>query len=130
MGYKDPEKKRAWEAAYRAAHPEDPAKRRVRDCAHRDAKREELKAYSRAYYAAHREQGRDYAKARNAAHPEYQRVYRAAHKEQRRAYAAAEMELGGERVNVNTMPPEFREVALLLKQARQVIRNQRTGGTP
>ena len=52
MGHKDPEQRRAYNAAYHAAH------------------REQRRAYSAAYRAAHPEQGAAYSAAYRAANPE------------------------------------------------------------
>ncbi len=59
--YSSREKKRAYAAAYNAAH------------------REEKRAYDAAYNAAHREERRAYDAAHDAAHREKKRAYNAAH---------------------------------------------------
>ena len=75
MPYKDPEKRRAYNAAYRAAH------------------REENRAYNAAYYVANREKESARNKAYRAANPEMVRVSQAAHRaansEKRSAYNAS-----------------------------------------
>jgi hypothetical protein len=90
MAHKDPEKRRAYDAAYHAAHPE---KRRASSAAYRAAHPEEVRAYNAAYRAAHPEEVRAYDAAYHAAHPEegraYSAAYRAAHREEQRAYSAA-----------------------------------------
>jgi 5-methylcytosine-specific restriction endonuclease McrA len=73
--YKDPEVKRASDAAYRATHREEQA---AYQAAYRAAHREEQAAYQAAHYAAHREEKAVYDAA-----------YRAAHREERLAYDAA-----------------------------------------
>jgi hypothetical protein len=99
MPRKDPEERRAYRRAYQ-------------------------RAYRRAYRAAHREEDR----ARFA-------VYRASHPEQIRArcavYNAAhpEVYLAGERTQIDQLPPELRQVALLIRETRRIIRSQRSGGT-
>ena len=127
MPYSDPALKRAWSRAYRAAHREE---ERARSRAYRAAHREKYRAWSRAYRAAHREECRAYWAVRNAGEEgrAYYAAYRAAHREERArtdaAYGAAVLCVGGERINFNTLPPELREVAVLLKQTRKAIRTR------
>jgi hypothetical protein len=105
--HKDPAARRAYRVAYDAAHREDNVRRQTAWVAAHPAAR---KAYKAAYDAAHREEIRA-----------YQSTYYA-------AYGAAVVALGGEVVNFNTMPPQLREVAVLLKQVRKATQNMNAGG--
>jgi hypothetical protein len=90
MPYKDPEERRAYQAAYRAAHHEE---KLAHDAAYYAAHREQLLAYQAAYRAAHHKEKRAYQAAYYAAHREERRTkiaaYAAAHREKKRAYNAA-----------------------------------------
>jgi hypothetical protein len=66
-----------------------------------------------------------------------QRAWRQANPDRMRAKHQREAErhprvrlMDGTRVRVSTLPSEAQEVALLLKQARQAIRNAKSGGAP
>lgn len=96
------------------------------------------------YHDAVRQRERE---TRSAINREAERVrrqaYREAHREERRArwrlkywryrqtfltYSRAKIRLGGgERIHPNRLPPEWKEIALLLKNWRQSIREQRRG---
>ena len=90
MPYKDPEKRRANGAAYRAAHRDEI---RARKAAYYIAHRAEILAYHVAYHAAHKEESRAWAAKYYAAHKEESRIYHAAynveHRETKLAWQAA-----------------------------------------
>lgn len=92
MPFKDPEQKRAYQAArhvahreednarsaaWRAAHPEE---ERARRAAHYADHQEEEKAKSVAYYANHPEERKAYSRAHYATHPEEVLARNAAHR--------------------------------------------------
>ena len=112
-----------------------------------EAHREEVLARQKRYRStdAYRASHRAYAASRRRAGLVDKRGtsqtggYYWAHRAERLAYAADyhkrvgrhtsshEVRLLGERVDLNTMPPEVRELGLLLKKARQIIQVSRTG---
>ena len=79
MSYKDKEKEKAYQKAYRQAHREE---RRAYQKAYNKSHREELKAYSQT----HREERSAYHKAYRQAHREELKAYSQTHREERRAY--------------------------------------------
>jgi hypothetical protein len=84
------ERRKTYQAAYRAGHKEEhKAYRAARNAVHK----EEHKAYRAAYYAAHKEEIKAHCAAYQAAHKEEikacRAVYRAAHKEEIKARSAA-----------------------------------------
>jgi hypothetical protein len=76
MPYKDPEKKRAYRAAYRAANLE---KARARNAAWRAANPEKARAFRAVYRAANLEKERAQNVAWRAANPEKERARKAAY---------------------------------------------------
>jgi hypothetical protein len=75
MAYKDPEKRRAYNAAWRAANPE---KRRASNAAWATANPEKRRASNAAWYAANSEKKRASIAAWRAANPDKIRGYNAA----------------------------------------------------
>lgn len=90
MPLKDPDKRRAYNTTYRAAHPE---LGRASNAAWHATHREERRASATAYYAAHHEERGTYLAAYRATHREELRIkaraWGTAHREERRVYDAA-----------------------------------------
>jgi hypothetical protein len=76
MPYKDKEKERAYQAAYRTANQE---KVRAAKKKYRTANQERLRAYDKEYYAANLEKKREYCKDYRVLNREKAREYRAAY---------------------------------------------------
>ena len=109
--------------------PEQRTRARARSRAYYQAHLEEQRARSRAkkrvYDQAHREEQRAYARAYYQAHLEEQRT-----RTRMRARMRVRIWVNGERINLDTMPEEFRITGLLINQLRKAIRNpNRAGGT-
>jgi len=66
--------------------PEERERRRAYDAAYRAAHSEERRAYRAAYDAAHSEERRAYYAAYDAAHSEERRAYRAAYRADKRTH--------------------------------------------
>jgi hypothetical protein len=115
MPYKDPAKKRAWAAAKRL-DPAEQERSRAYGRAHYAANRERLQAQARAYLEqpGKREQQREAVRRWREVHGEAWRI----------EHQRAVLMLNGELVNANSLPPEAREVAVLLKQVRRIIRGE------
>lgn len=113
-------RKRSSQRAYDAAHPYDAHRR--------DPKKN--RAATRAYAAAHPDRIAAYRASHRKEASARTRAWRQSHPEQHRAYRRAFMGCAGDTINLNTLPPELKELALLLKRARQLIRNQKEGTTP
>jgi hypothetical protein len=77
MAYKDPEKKRAYQAAWHAAHREE---ERAKSAEYRAMYPDKVRASCAAYDAVHREERRAYAAAFAAANPEKIRARAAAYR--------------------------------------------------
>jgi len=132
-------RRRAWYAA-------NAEEERARDRAWKATHQEQIRAQALARYHADPAKARANQRKSKESHPDTVRAavrsWRLAHPDEIRAYArswyAAHRErvnsrvisLGNEMVYLGTMPPEFREVALLLKEWRKVIRQQTRGETP
>lgn len=101
MPYKDPAKKRAADAAYRATHREEirayitawhvahPEKERIYQAAYAATHRAKLRARATAYYQAHRAEAAAYHEAHRAKRRAKSAAYSAAHPDEKRARSAA-----------------------------------------
>jgi hypothetical protein len=111
---RDAEKVRTNKAVYRAAH------------------REEIATYNRVYSVAHREERNARDRVLYVTNPDKKRA-------RNRAYYSAccerlnardrvrRIRVCGEQLNLDTLPPQVRELGLLLKQARRVIQESTKG---
>jgi hypothetical protein len=104
MAYKDPAKKRAYDAAYRAAHPE---KQRARDVANYAAHPEKKRALSAAYRAANPDKCRARSAAWRAAHPEETRACNVAYRASTAPEIVAEQYLRERVEAMGGMCPKF-----------------------
>ena len=122
----NPEKIRSKLARY-SARPEVKQRRHAYYMAHR----EEMYLKARSYRAKNPEAVRAWGARYRAKNPEAVRATRARYSaknlERRAAYQRAVVYVAGEQVNFNTLPPELREVAVLLKQTRKAIRGNKRG---
>lgn len=125
MPHRDPEARAAYEQT-----PERRAAKRAHDHNYYVAHREQKQAYDRAYRDAKREKRHAQHLARYAANREqriaYSRDYYAAHREQVNAKRRENLLIvGGDTISLLTMPQGVRELGLLIKQARRVIRDNK-----
>jgi len=86
MSYKDTEKEREYQVAYRAAHKEE---MREQMAAYYAANREKILAQKVAYRSTHKEEMRDRSRVYDAAHKEEKETRRATRRKENLAYAAA-----------------------------------------
>jgi len=125
----NPEKIRSKRARSKSAPYSDKIKQRQH--AYYMAHREEMYLKARSYRAKNPEAVRAWGARYRAKNPEAVRATRARYSaknlERRAAYQRAVVYVAGEQVNFNTLPPELREVAVLLKQTRKAIRGNKRG---
>lgn len=100
--------------AYRASHQRQAVDRR-----YRESHREERRAYQSNYDLAHRAENNERERDRRRRKPEYMRAYRKVF-----------VDCFGHRIYLMNMPPEVKNLGLLLKQTRQAIRERQKGVTP
>jgi len=83
MAYRDLEKKKAYQKAWRETHKEE---KKAQNKVYREAHKEEMKAYQKAWYEVNKDERKAYMKAYLEANKDERKAYLEANKEKRKAY--------------------------------------------